>query len=460
MCGIFGIAGHKEASNLTYLGLYALQHRGQEAAGIVSTDGERTYHVRRRHLVSDTFDRKTLETLKGDVAIGHVRYSTSGDNNFRNVQPFSAQGAFGSLSVAHNGNLTNFSSLRSKLQEKGAIFQSTMDTEVILHVVGQSKGDTLEEKIVEGLKQLQGAYSLLFLTEKEMIAVRDPMGFRPLSVAKLDGAPVISSETCAFDLIGAQYEREIEPGQIWIWRRGQKPVIKTFEPSKRRAACVFEHIYFARPDSMLFGKSVYDVRYRLGRELAKEHKIEADLVMPVPDSGVVTAMGYSDESRIPLQMGLIRNHYVGRTFIEPKQSIRGFGVKVKLNPVKSVLKGKRVVVIDDSIVRGTTSKKIVKMIRDSGAQEITMLISSPPVISPCHYGIDTPNKDELIAANKSVDEIRKFIGADRLGYLSLEGVYRALEEDRNTYCDACFSNRYLTPLDPALQGLEAKGRRA
>lgn len=447
MCGIFGIAGHEEASNLTYLGLYALQHRGQESAGIVSSDGSRLYKVRRRSLVSEAFDNDSFAYLKGKMAIGHVRYSTTGTNIQRNVQPFIGTGNFGNLAVAHNGNLTNFRPLRKRLEEKGAVFQSTMDTEIILHLVGQAPGKSLVEKIENGLSQVEGAYSLLFLDEQRMIAVRDPRGIRPLCLGWLKKVPVIASESCAFDLIDAKYEREVEPGEILIITPNGKVESRRFGPKVQPKRCVFEHIYFARPDSTLFGQSAYNVRLRLGRELAREYPSQADIVVPVPDSGVVTAIGFSSESKIPMQMGFIRNHYVGRTFIEPKQSIRGFGVKVKLNPVASVLAGKRVVVIDDSIVRGTTSQKIIKMIRDAGAKEIHLLISSPPVTGPCHYGIDTPTKEELIGAQMKVEEIRKFIGADELHYLSMDGVYRAVENQRETYCDACFSGNYPIPVD-------------
>ncbi|MEZ4847010.1 MAG: amidophosphoribosyltransferase, partial [Bdellovibrionota bacterium] len=378
MCGIFGITHHPEASNLTYLGLYALQHRGQESAGIVSSDGEDLYKVRKRKQVSDSFDEKAFEFLKGEFAIGHVRYSTTGGNSYTNVQPFQAAGKFGKLAVAHNGNLTNYFSLKKKLEDKGVIFQSTSDTEILLHLVAQSEAESLVDKIEDTVKKIDGAFSLLFLTKDSMVAVRDPHGFRPLILGKVDKSYVFSSESCAFDLIGAEYVREVEPGElVEVTFDGKINSRKYNKPAQ--ANCVFEHVYFARPDSMVFGETAYEVRKNLGRELAKENKdLQADFVIPVPDSGNFAALGYAEQSGIPFEFGFIRNHYIGRTFIEPKQSIRGFGVKVKLNPVKSTLKGKRVIVIDDSIVRGTTSKKIVKMLRDAGAKEVNLLISSPP----------------------------------------------------------------------------------
>ncbi len=447
MCGIFGVANHPEASNLTYLGLYSLQHRGQESAGIVSSNGKKLFKFRRRKLVNETFDQESFKYLRGSMAIGHVRYSTSGENLQRNVQPFMGSGSFGNLSVAHNGNLTNFRSLRSSLEMGGAVFHSTSDTELILHVIGKAKGETLSDQIAEGLPALEGAYSVLFLREKEMIAVRDPFGLRPLVLGRLDGAPVVASETCAFDLIGATYEREVKPGEMLTITPEGEVSSRQFAPPQKLSRCVFEHIYFARPDSVIFGESVYEVRKRLGRELAREHKPDVDLVSPVPDSGLMTAMGYVEESGLPLAMGLIRNHYVGRTFIEPKQSIRGFGVKVKLNPVRTVLEGKRIAIVDDSIVRGTTSQKIIKTLREAGAREVHLLISSPPFVSPCVYGIDTPTREELIASTRSVEEIRQYTGADSLGYLSLQGVQRALGDETLSYCDACFTERYPTQVE-------------
>ncbi|MCC7460550.1 MAG: amidophosphoribosyltransferase [Proteobacteria bacterium] len=446
MCGIFGVTHHPEASNLTYLGLYALQHRGQESAGIVSADGEDLYKVRKRKQVSDSFDESSFNFLKGEFAIGHVRYSTTGGNSYTNVQPFQASGKFGKLAVAHNGNLTNYFSLKKVLEDKGIIFQSTSDTEILLHLVAQSSAESLVDKIEETVKKVDGAFSLLFLTKDSMFAVRDPHGFRPLILGKVDNSYVFSSESCAFDLIGAEYIREVEPGElIEITADGKLNSRKYKAPAQ--ANCVFEHIYFARPDSLIFNETAYEVRKNLGRELAKENKIEADFVIPVPDSGNFAALGFSEQSGIPFEFGFIRNHYIGRTFIEPKQSIRGFGVKVKLNPVKSTMKGKRVVVIDDSIVRGTTSKKIIKMLRDAGAKEVTLLISSPPFIKPCFYGIDTPSETELIAANHSMKEICDYIGADNLAYLTIEGMFRAIKKDSGSFCKACFTGKYPTAVD-------------
>jgi amidophosphoribosyltransferase len=446
MCGIFGVTNNSEASNLTYLGLYALQHRGQESAGIVSTDGKDLYKIRKRKQVSDSFDNSSFSFLKGDFAIGHVRYSTTGGNSYTNVQPFQASSKFGKIAVAHNGNLTNYYSLKKQLDDEGVIFQSTMDTEIILHLVAKSSKPTLIEKIEDSLNKIDGAFSLLFLHKDMMVAARDPYGFRPLNLGKIDGSYVVSSETCAFDLIGAEFVREILPGEIVQITSDGKLTSKIYKKS-RKAQCVFEHVYFARPDSLIFGESAYDVRKNLGKQLAKEHPIKADYVIPVPDSGNFAALGYSEESGVPFEFGFIRNHYVGRTFIEPKQSIRGFGVKVKLNPVKEKVAGKKIIVVDDSIVRGTTSKKIIKMLRDAGAKEVSLLISSPPFISPCYYGIDTPSKMDLIAANHSVEEIADYIGADHLGYLSMEGMFRSIKSESQNFCTACFTGNYVTPVD-------------
>ena len=447
-CGIFGVYGHPEAGNLTYLGLYALQHRGQEASGIVTYDGKTFYQEKGTGLVADIFSEDRLKRLKGSAAIGHNRYSTTGDSNLENVQPLMVNYALGSLSMVHNGNLINATFLRDELEAYGAIFQSSMDSEVIIHLIAHSKQERLLQRIVDALERVRGAYSLLFLSEEGMIGVRDPYGVRPLSLGKMKEGYVLASETCAFDLIEAEFVRDIEPGEIvQINKNGvfsYKPFVKT--PT---AQCVFEYVYFSRPDSRVFSKNVHAIRKRLGRELAAQSKVNADIVIAVPDSGVAAALGYSEASRIPYDTGLIRNHYVGRTFIEPQQSIRHFGVKIKLNAVREVLEGKRVVVVDDSIVRGTTSRKIVKMIRSAGAKEIHVRISSPPILSPCFYGIDTPTRQELVASTHDVDEIRKYITADSLEYLSTEGMFRAVynsESGENRhFCTACFSGNYPIP---------------
>jgi len=442
-CGVFGIFGHPDAANLTYLGLYALQHRGQESAGIVSSDGKQLHSVRSMGLVADIFDEEQIKKLPGHMAIGHNRYSTTGDSIAINIQPILVNFALGGLAVAHNGNLVNAGILKDELEAYGSIFQSTMDSEVIVHLIAQSRMATLHERIVDALSHVQGSYSLLLITEDELIAVRDPNGFRPLSLAELDGAYVASSETCAFDLIEATYIREVAPGEMVVIN---STGIHSSFPFKRAepSHCIFEFIYFARPDSMVFGQNVYSIRKEFGRQLARETGVEADVVVPVPDSGVPAALGYAEEAGIPFDFGLIRNHYVGRTFIEPRQSIRHFGVKIKLNPVKDALKGKRVIVVDDSIVRGTTSKKIIKMIRNAGASEIHMRISSPPTSYPCFYGIDTPTRQELIAATHSVEEIRKYITADTLGYISMDGIQKVVPQRMN-YCAACFDGEYPVP---------------
>ncbi|NIO05167.1 MAG: amidophosphoribosyltransferase [Proteobacteria bacterium] len=444
-CGIFGIFGHLEASNLTYLGLYSLQHRGQESAGIVSSDGSILYSHRGMGLVSEVFTRNIIDRIPGDRAIGHVRYSTAGASHIKNAQPFVVEYARGSLAVAHNGNLTNASRIRDELEAYGSIFQSTMDTEVIIHLIAQSRERSLADRVVAALQQVQGAYSLLFLNEEELIAVRDPNGFRPLALGKLDDAYVVASETCAFDLIGATYLREVEPGEVLIINERGLESMRPFEKTTN-SLCVFEFIYFARPDSVVFDRSVYSVRLELGRQLAREHPVEADVVVPIPDSGFPASIGYAMESGIPLELGLIRNHYVGRTFIEPEKSIRHFGVKIKLNPVKDVIKGKRVILVDDSIVRATTGRKIVKMIRNAGADEVHARISSPPITDPCFYGIDTPLRKELIAASHKVDEICTYLTTDSLGYLSEEGLRECVGEDHQTFCYACFTGDYPVPI--------------
>ncbi len=445
-CGIFGVFGHREASRITYLGLYALQHRGQESAGIASTDQAGLHSETGMGHVADIFSQSRLENLKGESAIGHTRYSTAGESAVKNAQPLVVSCSQGDLALCHNGNLINALQVRRELEKAGSIFQSTTDSEVILHLIARSRQETIEEAIVEALSQLTGAYSLVFLTREKVIAVRDPRGFRPLSLGWLDGAPVLASETCAFDLIEAEFEREVAPGEmVTLSKEGTRS--RTIAPPESPSFCVFEHVYFSRPDSHVFGRSVYESRQLLGRYLAREHPVEADIVVPVPDSGVAAAIGFSHQSGIRFEFGLIRNHYVGRTFIEPKQSIRHFGVKIKLNPVAELIQGQRIVLVDDSIVRGTTSRKIVKMVRDVGATEVHVRISCPPTISPCFYGVDTPTKRELIASSHSVEEIRRYIAADSLGYLSHEGMLRAcgVKKGQGHFCSACYTGSYPVP---------------
>jgi amidophosphoribosyltransferase len=440
-CGVFGIFGHPEAANMTYLGLYALQHRGQESAGIAASDGEQVRISREMGYVADVFDGETLATLPGSLAIGHVRYSTAGESKLLNAQPILIDCAHGQIGICHNGNIVNALELRDDLVRRGSIFQSNSDTEVILHLYARSRAASVEDAIVESVAQVQGAFSLAMLTKDKLIAVRDPHGFRPLALGRLDDAWVVASETCAMDLIGATYVRDVEPGELVVISAAGIRSIKPFPPAPL-AHCIFEHVYFARPDSYVFGRSVNEVRTELGRILAREQPAGADVIVPVPDSGVCAAMGYAEESGVPLRMGLIRNHYVGRTFIQPQSSIRHFGVKVKLNPVRSILAGKRVVLVDDSIVRGTTSRKIVKMVRAAGAKEVHVRISCPPTISPCFYGVDTPSKSELIAATHTLPEIREFLEADSVAYLSLEGLMSAVGTDRGSYCSSCYTGVY------------------
>jgi amidophosphoribosyltransferase len=444
MCGIFGIFGHDEAAHLTYLGLHALQHRGQESAGIVSSDGQTLHAHRQMGLVADAFSAEVLSGLPGTMAIGQVRYSTAGVSQLKNAQPLSVQYAAGGLAIAHNGNLVNGQSARDELEQHGAIFQSDSDTEAIVHLIARAQEPSFEQNVVQALRKVQGAYSLLLLTERQLIAVRDSYGFRPLVLGRLKNAYVLASETTALDLIEAEFIREVEPGEMLVIDdRGMRSSFP-FERT-RLGRCVFEHVYFAKPDSVLFGLSVYDVRKKLGMQLAREQPAQADLVIAVPDSGVPAAIGYSNVSGIPHDVGLIRSHYVGRTFIEPQQSIRHFGVKLKLSAVRHVLKDKRVVVVDDSIVRGTTSRKIVTMLRGAGAREVHLRISSPPTRWPCYYGIDTPSRQELIASNHSIDEIARYVTADSLAYLSLEGLGSAVGDvESKTFCNACFTGKYLT----------------
>ena len=440
-CGVFGIFGNPEAANLAYLGLYALQHRGQESAGIATSDGERMRVSRTMGQVADAFTGNVLEGLPGHLAIGHTRYSTAGESRLQNAQPMLIDCAHGQIAIAHNGNIVNARELRDDLVRAGSIFQTTSDTEVVLHLYARSKAPSVEEALVESVSQISGAFSLVFLTKNRLIAARDPHGFRPLALGKLGDAWIVCSETCALDLIGAQYVREIDPGEVLIISDGGLRSMKPF-PKAPLAHCVFEHVYFARPDSYVFGRSVNEVRTDLGRILAREAHVDADVVVPIPDSGVCAAIGFADEARLPMRMGLIRNHYVGRTFIQPQQSIRHFSVRVKLNPVRSILEGKRVVLLDDSIVRGTTSRKIVRMVRAAGAREVHLRISCPPTVSPCFYGVDTPSRTELIAATHSQDEIRKYVEADSLAYLSLDGLKTAIGPEQNSYCTSCYTGVY------------------
>jgi amidophosphoribosyltransferase len=444
-CGVVGIFGHPEAANLAYLSLFALQHRGQESAGIVSAKGDFLFSHRNLGLVADVFNEDIIRKLEGPAAIGHNRYSTSGQTLLKNTQPFVVEYG-GGLAVAHNGNLVNAKELRERLEAQGAIFQSTVDTEVIIHLMAASKGERTIDRVVAALHQVRGAYSLVFLTPRELIAARDPNGFRPLVLGRIKDAVVVASETCALDLIDATYERELDPGEVV---RISEAGIESFHPfaAVPRTSCIFEYVYFARPDSRVYDRNVYEVRKQLGRQLAIEQPAEADIVIPVPDSGVPAALGYAKQVCLPFEMGLIRNHYVGRTFIEPRAAIRHFGVKVKLNAQADVLAGKRVIVVDDSIVRGTTSRKIVQMVRNAGAREVHMRISSPPTIGSCFYGVDTPTTEELIASSNHVEQIRDHITADSLGYLSVKGLYSFLQPgERDGFCAACFTGRYPVPV--------------
>jgi amidophosphoribosyltransferase len=444
-CGVFGVFGHPEASKLVYLGLYALQHRGQESAGIVSSDGADLHGHKSLGHIQEIFTPEVIARLPGASAIGHTRYSTAGDNVLTNAQPIVVDCNKGKIALGHNGNLTNALEVRRRLEHRGSIFQTTSDTEVIVHLIARSAARNLAGALADALNQVEGAYSLVVLTRDEMYAIRDPRGFRPLSIGRIDGSWVVGSETCAFDLIDAEYVREVEPGEMVRISRGGIESIH-FAPEKPHQHCIFEHVYFSRPDSLVFGRPVNQSREQLGRLLAREHPVEADIVTPVPDSGVPAAVGYAAQSGIPFRMGLIRNHYVGRTFIEPEQSIRDFGVKLKLNPIRRMIEGQRVVLVDDSLVRGTTSRKIVRLVRDAGATEVHVRVSCPPIISPCYYGIDTPRRDELIAARQSVEEIRGFLGADSLGYLSLESLRAAVEDTEGKFCTSCYTGSYPTEL--------------
>jgi amidophosphoribosyltransferase len=452
-CGVVAIFANPEAEKLAYLGLHALQHRGQESAGIVSSDGMNLHQHKAMGLVADIFTEDVLSQLRGSLAIGHTRYSTAGDSALLNAQPILVQSNKGPIAVAHNGNLVNAHLIRQRLESQGSIFQTNSDTEVIVHLIALSREQTLPEAIADALRRVEGAFSLVIMSADRIFAARDPRGFRPLAMGRIRATEghardtiVFASETCAFDLIGAEYERDVKPGELVVVAPDEI-TSRFYSTSTTQSSCIFEHVYFSRPDSVVFGRPVQTSRENLGRQLAVEAPAEADIVVPVPDSGVTAAVGYAAESGIPFRFALIRNHYVGRTFIEPSQSVRDFGVKLKLNTVRSLLEGRRVILIDDSIVRGTTSRKIVRMIRGAGATEVHMRISCPPTISPCFYGVDTPSKKQLIAANKSVEEIREYIGADSLAYLSLEGLRKACGEGPNiSYCSACYTGNYPTEI--------------
>jgi amidophosphoribosyltransferase len=447
MCGVFAVHGHPEAAHLTYLGLYALQHRGQESAGIASSNGREHFVHRAMGLVADAVSQKVLRQLAGRHAVGHVRYSTSGESSLRNAQPFCATTDGGPVAIAHNGNLVNAAAIRRELEGRGSILTSTSDSEVIVHLLARSRETTPEDRLIDALSRVKGAFSLAMLTDDALVLARDPYGFRPLVLGRLDGAWVAASETCALDLIGAEYERDLDPGEVVVIRRGRLRSLRPWPRAPRQAFCIFEHIYFARPDSNLAGQNVYLFRKELGRILAREHPVAADMVVPVLDSGNAAALGYAEESGIPFETALVRNQYVKRTFIEPSQSIRDFRVRIKHNASRGVLGGKRVVLVEDSIVRGTTLLKLVGLIRNAGAHEVHVRVSSPPNIGPCHYGIDTPTREELIAHRHSVEEIRQILGADSLGYLSLEGLRAAAQSLKHGVCDACFSDAYPIPVD-------------
>ncbi|HUY27622.1 MAG TPA: amidophosphoribosyltransferase [Candidatus Binataceae bacterium] len=441
-CGVFGVYGHPEAANLAYLGLYALQHRGQESAGIVSSNGKALISHRGMGLVADVFNSDIIAKLEGTSAIGHNRYSTTGSASLKNCQPIVVEYGKGGLALAHNGNLVNFTELRERLESTGTIFYSSSDSEIVIHLIAASRAPSLPEKLIEALAQVRGAYSLVLLTENCLIAVRDPHGFRPLVLGQLNGAKIVTSETCALDLVRAEYIREIEPGEMVIITDDGVRSIRPFAPAAPKR-CIFEYVYFARPDSLLYGRNVYSVRKQQGRALARECPADADLVVPVPDSGNAAALGYAEESGIPFEMALVRSHYVGRTFIEPRQSIRHFGVKIKFNPVAELLRGRRIVLIEDSLVRGTTLRKVIPMLRQAGAREVHMRIAAPPTTDSCFYGIDTPTREELLASSHSVEEVRRYVGADSLGYLSWEGLYSFVGNgNREGYCDACFTGKY------------------
>ncbi len=442
-CAVVGIFGHEEASKLAYFSLHALQHRGQEAAGISASDGKKLRTIKDRGLVTQVFDQDKLSTLSGRSAVGHTRYSTAGDDSILDAQPVFARYDLGEMAIVHNGNLTNAKEVRDALIKKGAIFQTFMDTENLIHLIAKSEKEKLLDRIIDAVQRIEGAFSLVFLSRTKMFAMRDRFGFRPLSLGRLqNGGYVVASETCAFDLIGAEFIRDVEPGELLVFEEDKAPQsIKIYEPQPKR--CIFEYVYFARPDSNVFGQSVYETRKNMGAELARAKPVEADMVIPVPDGGVPAAIGYAQESGIPYEMGIMRNHYVGRTFIEPTQEMRDLKVKMKLSPMVDIIKGKKLIVVDDSIVRGTTSRRIVRMLKEAGAAEVHMRISSPPTTDPCYYGVDTPNKEKLIAANMSVDEICEYIEADSLAYLSEEALLRSVNAADESYCTACFTGKYI-----------------
>jgi len=441
-CAVVGIFNHPEASKLAYFSLHSLQHRGQEACGISSADGKKVHTIKDRGLVSQVFNDQKLTTLSGTSAIGHNRYSTAGDDSILDAQPVFARYDLGEMAIVHNGNLTNAQEVRDGLIKKGAIFQTFMDTENLIHLIAKSEEDKLLDRIVDAVKKIQGAYSLVFLSRTKMFAMRDPHGLRPLSIGKVGDGYIVASETCAFDLVGAEYIRDVKPGELIVFEKGKElKSVQVYEPTPKH--CIFEYVYFARPDSDVFGKNVYQMRKNMGAELAKIDPVEADMVVPVPDGGVPAALGYAQESGIPYEMGIMRNHYIGRTFIEPTQEMRDLKVKMKLSPITSLIKGKKLIVIDDSIVRGTTSKRIVKMLKEAGAAEVHMRISSPPTTDPCYYGIDTPDKENLLAANMSNEEMCEFMGADSLAYLTHDALLKSVQSENDEYCTACFTGEYL-----------------
>ena len=459
-CGVFGIYGHPNAAELTYYGLYALQHRGQESAGIVSCDGHDFFPHKGMGLVSQIFDGKVLHDLVGSMAVGHTRYSTTGSSHLRNAQPLTVDCARGQIAIAHNGNLTNAAQLREELESKGSIFQTTVDSEIILHLMAQPTLGGHENNLVQTVHRIEGAFSLVIMTEQELIGVRDPHGFRPLCLGQVDGAWVLASETCALDLIHARFVRDVEPGEIVIINADGLKSIKAFPEHERRAFCIFEYVYFARPDSTIADRSVYRVRVEMGRQLAREFPIPADIVVPVPDSGNCAGLGYSLESGIPYEMAFIRNHYVGRSFLQPTQLIRDFNVRVKLNLIPELVKDKRVIIVDDSIVRGTTCKARVNNLKEAGAKEVHVLVSCPPHMNPCVYGIDFPDRKKLMAANYSIDEIRNYLSADSLGYLSQDGMVQATGLPKEDFCMACYDGNYPVHYDPKLEKNIMERRRA